>query len=212
MRHVGVRFSDVEIVDLVKAWLATSLAFGVFFLVGSMSVSEISFASFIFVVGIAAITAGLGFIGHELMHKFTANHFGVQAEFRSNDQMLVISIIIAFFGLILAAPGAVQIYGNITRRESGLISVAGPAANIVLALLFLPLALYTIKNGTADTLLGIIGMYGLMINGLLGAFNLIPFWGFDGEKVLNWHKGWYFTALFIAGILVVSAFAITTLG
>jgi Zn-dependent protease len=209
MRQAGIRFSDVEIVDLLKAWLATSLAFGIFFLVGSVSITQINFTAFVLIVGIAAITAGLGFIVHELMHKFTAHHFGVQAEFRSNDGMLVVSIIIAFFGLIFAAPGAVQIYGNITRRENGLISLAGPAANIVLALLFLPLALYTTKNGMGDTLLGLIGMYGLMINGLLGAFNLIPFWGFDGEKVLQWHKGWYFTALFLGGILVVAGFVIT---
>src|SRR4051812_42365151 len=135
MRHAQVSFSDVERVDLLKAWLATSIAFGIFFLAGEQGWADITFTQFLMTIGLAAVTAGLGFIGHELMHKLTANHFGVHAEFRSHDGMLVLSILIAFLGVIFAAPGAVYMAGNVTRRESGIISASGPAANIALALL-----------------------------------------------------------------------------
>jgi Zn-dependent protease len=194
-RHI--HFSNVEIVDLIKAWLATSVAFAIFFTVGS----DVEFGAFILFMLIAAFTAGVGFLLHELMHKFTANRFGVAAEFRSHDLMLVVMILFAFLGFIFAAPGAVQIYGHVTRKENGIISLAGPATNIILALLFMPMAF---TSGFFQA----IGTYGMMINALLGAFNLIPLWGFDGQKVLHWHKGWYFGTLVAAGVLVVASFAI----
>jgi len=203
MRHVKVEFSDIERVDLLKAWLATSLAFGVFFLAGA-GLDKITFAHFIVVVGLAAVTAGLGFIGHELMHKFTANHFGVHAEFRSNDQMLVVSILVAFLGFIFAAPGAVQIYGSVTRRENGIISAAGPATNMVLALLFLPLMI------SSNPLIVQVGGTGFLVNAILGAFNLIPLWGLDGHKVLSWSRPIYITMVVIGAVLVVLAYRLVT--
>lgn len=202
MRYASMRFSPREKIDLLKAWLATSLAFGIFFLQGRMS--EATFLSFGLVVGLAAFTAGIGFIGHELMHKYAAHHFGVQGEFRSNDTMLLISILIAFLGVIFAAPGAVYMFGNITKRENGIISVAGPAANIVLAVLFGLLLFSSIP------LLQLIGTTGFLINALLGVFNLIPFGDFDGVKVLAWHKGVYFSLLALGAVLVVLAFMVSS--
>jgi Zn-dependent protease len=73
---------------------------------------------------------------------------------------------------------------------------------MALALLFLPLVF------TASPLLQSIGGYGVFINAFLGAFNLIPFFGLDGEKVLHWNKGWYFGSLIIAGALVAMAFMV----
>jgi Zn-dependent protease len=140
-------------------------------------------------------------VGHELMHKVTSFRFGVHAEFRSNDQMLVLSILIAFLGVIFAAPGAVHIWGHVSRRENGIISAAGPAANMVLALLFLPLVFATAP------LLHLIGTIGLLVNALLGLFNLIPLWGFDGSKVLAWNKPVYFVMVVLGAVLVVFSYS-----
>jgi Zn-dependent protease len=199
MRHARVRFSSIERIDLLKAWLATSVAFGIFFL-GAGNLTKTSFLGFISIISLAAVTAGLGFVGHELMHKFTANRFGVEAEFRSNDVMLVVSILFAFLGFIFAAPGAVHILGSITRRENGLISAAGPAANMVLALLFMPLACF------GDTLAGVIGRIGLFVNAMLGVFNMIPVWNLDGTKILAWNKAAYFGMIAAGGALLALAF------
>ena len=201
MRYARVRFSDIERIDLIKAWAATSVAFGVYFMAAS-GYANASFAAFLVFVSLAAVTAGVGFVGHELMHKFTAHHFGVEAEFRSHDTMLVVSILIAFFGFIFAAPGAVQIYGHITRRENGIISAAGPASNMVLAALFLPLIF--VQNPIVQS----IGTMGLLVNAILGAFNLIPVWNLDGAKILGWSKPVYFSMLVIAAILVVLAYTV----
>ena len=202
MRTVSQRlsFSPIEVSDLIKAWVATAIAFAIYFNAGALE--KLTFMSFVIMMLIAGLTAGVGFLLHELMHKFSAHRFGVHSEFRSNDTMLVVMILLSFLGLIFAAPGAVYFTAETTKRERGLISLAGPATNMALALLFAPLIL-------VGGVVGAIGVYGMLINALLGAFNLIPFWGFDGEKVLHWHKGWYFASLAIAGILVVAAFTIT---
>ena len=191
-------FSSRERVDLLKAWLATSLAFGVFFLTG-MGLKNASITAFAFVVIIAAITAGAGFILHELAHKLTANRFGVHSEFRSHDQMLVISIIIAFLGVIFAAPGAVYMTADVTRKESGIISAAGPIANIIIASAFLAGVLLTPN----ESLLHAVSIYGLLINAMLGAFNMIPFGVLDGQKVMAWNFRMWAVGIGFAVVLLL---------
>lgn len=166
--------------ELVKAWLATSLAFGI--LIYSAE------KSFLFSILVAAFTVGLGFLAHELMHRYMARRFKKHAEFHANNQMLIIAILMSFLGVIIAAPGAVYISGMVSRRENGIIALAGPATNLVLALLFIPL-FWVIPS---------IAYYGFMINALMGMFNLIPLPGFDGEKVLAWNKRIFFTVGAIA--------------
>jgi Zn-dependent protease len=75
---------------------------------------------------------------HELAHKFTAMRFGYWAEFRKDNQMLLIAVVLAALaGVVFAAPGATVVYGDrIGRRENGLISAAGPATSLALALGF----------------------------------------------------------------------------
>lgn len=171
-----------ERVELLKAWLATSLAFGILIYGDS--------GRFLFSVLVAAFTVGLGFIAHELSHRYAAFKFRKHAEFRANNTMLILSVLMSFLGFIIAAPGAVWIGGLVTRKESGIIAAAGPIANLVIAALFIPL-LWVIPS---------VAHYGFMINALLGLFNLIPIHGFDGEKVMGWSKPWYFV---IGGIAVL---------
>ena len=54
--------------------------------------------------------------------------------------MLVLAILMSFFGFIFAAPGAVVIKASyIHPSKNGKISLAGPLTNIILALLFFAL-------------------------------------------------------------------------
>jgi Zn-dependent protease len=127
------------------------------------------------------LVVGSSFVLHELLHKFTAQHFGFWSEFRANYVTLLLSILFAFAThIVFAAPGATMIYGpSITKRQNGIISAAGPLLNLALAGLYLLLA-------PLGGLLSYIGIYGFAINIWLSAFNLLPIGPLDGRKVLDW--------------------------
>ena len=171
-------FSKIEIHDLVKAWLILSLAFAIFF-VGGFGITTTFFTAFI----VSLLTVGTAFILHELGHKFLAQHYGCFAEFRSFDFMLILSVIMSFFGFVFIAPGAVMIFGPIGKKRNGIISMLGPLTNILLALIFAALFLLTP--------LKLVGQYGFVINSWLALFNLIPISFFDGKKIFDWNKAVY---------------------
>jgi Zn-dependent protease len=167
-----------EAFEFLKAWVGTALAFAVLY----RNLDELSFITILL---ITAFTAGLGVILHELAHRVVARYFGATAHFVANDAMLVLSVLIAFSGFLFAAPGAVWHSGWLTKRQSGLIAAAGPATNMVLALLFLG-ALAIVQNVTRSPVI-IYGLFlGFSINGVLGLFNMLPFGPIDGAKILNW--------------------------
>ncbi len=191
-----MKFSNKEIKDLLFAGFMISLAFAVLF-AGSYKIllnfDFILILSFI----LAFFTAGLGFLLHEIMHKFVARKYGLWAEFRAFHSMLWLALLFSFFGFIFAAPGAVFIRGRIDKEKNGKISLAGPMTNIVLGILFLILFILFEKNG----LLKLFFENGLTINALLGAFNMIPAMPFDGAKVFVWNKSIYWITTLIAVVL-----------
>ncbi len=192
-----IKTSSTELIDIVKAWTALSLAFAFIYSGASLlsgSISRVFSLTFPKLFLISLCTAGLGFLLHELAHKFVAQHYGCTAEFRAWDQYLYLAVGLAVVvGFIFAAPGAVMISGMVTRKENGIISIAGPLTNYLLALIFLVLALLFPAGRLVFTI-------GLSINIWLGLFNLIPFGPLDGAKVFHWNKiAW--GAGVLAGIL-----------
>jgi Zn-dependent protease len=178
-----MKFSNIEIEHLLKAWIAISLAFAIILTPGR-NVTNPVFTTMLLVSG---FTVGLGFLLHELGHKFMAQKYHCFAEFRAFNAMLVLAIAMSFTGFIFAAPGAVMINGYVNKERNGKISVAGPAVNLILGVLFLILLLLGFVN--------IFTEYGLLINAWLAAFNMIPFMNLDGKKILNWSKPVYFSVL-----------------
>jgi Zn-dependent protease len=187
----SINTSRKELIDIIKAWAAISLAFAILLGGSTLSFNLISLFT------IAGLSVGFGFIAHELAHKVVAQRYGCKAEFRSFDQMLILAVVMSFFGFILAAPGAVMISGPVGKKRNGKISSAGAIANLIVAAGFLSL-LFIPVTGT----LLLIAKYGFMINTWLALFNLIPVWMFDGKKVLNWSKPVYFTLLGISMIFM----------
>lgn len=177
----NISTSRTELIDLIKAWIAISLAFAI--LLGG-SILSLNFINFFM---ISSLSVGLGFIAHEMAHKIVAQKYGCKAEFRAWNQMLILAIIMAFFGFVIAAPGAVMISGPVGRRRNGKISAAGAIANLVVATICLSLLLIPVTG-----ILFLIARYGFLINTWLALFNMIPFWMFDGRKVYNWNKALYF--------------------
>ena len=92
-------------------------------------------------------------------------------------------------GFIFAAPGAVMISGMVTRKENGHISVAGPAMNFILGLLFLALMYFVpVSFSFGGRVFTEMWAIGFRVNMWLGLFNLIPFGPLDGFKVFHWNK------------------------
>ena len=120
-------------VELLKAWAGTTLAYAI------LQTGAQNLLTFRFLIGllVAGVVCGLAFVFHELAHRIVARRFGAEAHFVANNAWLILSIVIAFAGLFIAAPGAVWHRGYLTERQGGLIALAGPATNLVFALLFL---------------------------------------------------------------------------
>ena len=182
-----MRFSSKEIKELFVAWLMISIAFAI-------AMSGFSFTKeFIISVVASAFTVGVGFVFHELAHKYMAQKYHCFAEFNYNPSMLVFAVLISFLGVVFAAPGAVVISGNTIHRNYGKIFAAGPIANLIISGLFFAAFLF---NGL------LILRYGFLINAWLALFNMIPIANFDGLKIMAWSKTAYWTILAASAMLV----------
>lgn len=199
------RISTRERQDLGIAWLALALAFTLA-LVGGFSAIGMQLGTAALFFLLSLITVGVGFVLHELAHKFTAMRYGYWAEFQKDNQMLLVAVAIAaLVGVVFAAPGATMIYGpNLSKRENGVISVAGPVTNLLLAI---PFGLLVIGGMMFDPgwFVTLVGAVGVKINAMLAAFNMLPIGPLDGRKVLAWNPGIFIAVIAVSFVLLFGA-------
>ncbi len=152
----------------------------------------------------------LGFIFHELAHKFVAKKFGVEAFFKLWPQGLGIGLLFAFLSpLKFLAPGAVVVYAHkfkrwhyrldrvytsphgsgVSEAEMGWITTAGPLVNITFATLF-------------SVFPDAISQQIAFINAWLAFFNLLPIPPLDGSKIFLW-RGWLWLFLTIVAVALM---------
>ncbi len=134
-------------------------------------------------VGAALIISFLGFVLHELGHKFTAQHFGHWSEFRANWFWLLFA---SAFVLLpphfpVAAPGATWHTAE-ERRDQGRISAMGPLINCGIAVAALPFTVGRV-NTAPEFLAGVV----VLFNAQLALVNLLPFGILDGKAILRWN-------------------------
>ena len=199
------RISERERKDLGIAWLALALAFTLA-LIGGFSATGLDLGRAALLFLLSLITVGVAFVLHELAHKFTAMRYGYWAEFQKDNQMLLVAVAIAaLVGVVFAAPGATMIYGpNLSKRENGVISVAGPVTNLLLAI---PFGLLVIGGMMFDPgwFVTLVGAVGVKINAMLAAFNMLPIGPLDGRKVLAWNPGIFIAVIAVSFVLLFGA-------
>ena len=204
------RISRREEFDLFIAWIAISLAFAIIFLRGSGRTDPVIALLYL---GVSLLTVGIGFILHEMAHKFTALKYGFWAEFRKDNTMLVVAVALAaLVGVVFAAPGATVIYDvngrGISREQNGRISIAGPVVNLLLCIPFIALLILGGSISTTGNLVTMTGMIGLQVNAMIAAFNMLPISVLDGRKVLAWNAGVFVMMILAAfGMLLLSFYS-----
>lgn len=212
------RITRREEADLFIAWLAISLSFAIikiapYGILGPLQ--SVSLVTALIYLGIALLTVGIGFILHEMAHKFTAIRYGYWAEFRKDNNMLLVAVALAsLVGFVFAAPGATVIYSTdgrgLTREQNGKISAAGPVVNLLLCIPFA--ALLVVAGGLTSlngNILAQAGLAGIQINAMIAAFNMLPISILDGNKVFSWNIPVFLLLILAAfGTLVASFYLI----
>jgi len=167
-----MKFTASEIRDLLISLIIISLAFALLF-------SNRDLISILSLLPVMLVVVGLGFIFHELAHKFVAIRYGYWAEYKMWIEGLFLCLVTAYFGFVFAAPGAVYIHGEyISKSDNGKISIAGSITNLLFAILFLLIFLFSGASWA---------FFGMFINGFLAFFNQLPIFGLDGSKVIKWN-------------------------
>lgn len=168
----NMKFTRREINDLLISWAVLSFALAVLWwgidrplLILRMMPQSI-------------IAVGTGFAFHEMAHKYTAQRYGLAAEFRRWDFGLLMAVISSFLGFLFAAPGAVHIFGYAETKVMIKTSIAGPIANFIVALISLGLSSFVSNN-----FLFFLAYFNLF----LALFNLLPIPPLDGSKVLKYN-------------------------
>ncbi|NJK81418.1 MAG: site-2 protease family protein [Chloroflexaceae bacterium] len=173
-----------ERMEFIKAGAGTALAYAIFFSGGNIFQSDF-FRNLL----IAMFTAGLAVVIHEYAHRLLARSYGADAYFKANDGMLVMSILIAFASFFVAAPGAVYPRGFLSQQRIGMVALAGPASNFLLAGIFMAIFIVlSITQTPVPIFWRILIIMAYDINAWLGLFNLIPIAPFDGEKIWRWNR------------------------
>lgn len=181
------KFSRIEIKHLLISISVLTIAFS-FALSGNNLITAVSngydLDNLFLYIPLSFLGILTAFFFHELSHKFMAQKHGLWAEFRMFSQGLYLALILGIFTpFVFAAPGAVMFRGGSRTYETGQIAMAGPLANIIIALITYPLYVYVFSNTPIGTIIRFI----CLINAFLAMFNLLPFGPLDGTKIIRWN-------------------------
>ena len=155
------------------------------------------------------------FMVHEMAHKFTAQHYGMWSEFRMTTAGYYMSAIAIVFSIPIFGTGVVLSSGASSTDEDAKVNLAGPVSNLVLgslmSLIILGIA-FSEPSAILYFLVVIVLRPALILNGMLGLFNMIPFQPFDGGTVFQWNKGiWAIVAIGLLTLLIIGYLGVSFL-
>lgn len=189
-------FSSQEKIDLLISWISLSIAFALM-----ISPTVLQITNLLVAFPIALLSVGTGFVFHELAHREAAKHYGFHSEFRAWYPGLVLAfalVLITGGRFIFAAPGATYYLAtNPTKKQDGVISIAGPLVNLIVGTILVLIGLFVSGN-----FFQYMFVQAGMINYFFALFNMIPIWPFDGSKVIKWRGDYWLIVTGVAAILV----------
>ncbi len=191
-----------EVRDIALADVVLIFAFAFTLVGGALFAGSTSLSGFLALIPVVALAVTLSFVLHELMHKFVAQHYGAMAGFRTSYSGLMITLVTGFLGFLIGIPGATMIYAsNFTKRENGIVSLAGPLTNFVVFAVFLGISFAI--NPAPGSYAGSAIALTMEISILLAFFNMLPIFPLDGSKVLYWNRPVYFSTLAVIFVLMM---------
>ena len=211
-RYRRKRFSKIEIRDLTIASILVILvgisAFGRPYGILAAFQIIINILLPLNLVWIPIATSGLfliAFIGHELAHKFVAQHYGMWSEFRMTMMGYYLSLFAIIFSLPIFGTGIVYTSGSGDVDEEGKAKLAGPMLNLIFAMaLIIVSILVKAISGGIDYYILIMLQNGIIINGFFALFNMIPIQPFDGANIRRWNQPvWIVTTVALIFALIV---------
>jgi len=179
IQDFGLGFSRVEATQFWISVVVMTLAFAIWYIGGAWYLGvyfQLGGASLVLLIITGSFVAVMtAFLLHELAHKAVAQRIGVVAEYRYSPIGLLVGLVTAAIGWIIALPGAVVVSDRVNPRQHVKISGAGPATNLVFAAVFIGLsvALGTAPGRFREPIPIFIGTIAFF-NVLLAGFNLIP--------------------------------------
>lgn len=195
------KFSQTELQHLAVAYFVLVICFAIVLSTGwgGLLLGGFDISMFIYIgLPVSLIAVGLGFILHEVAHKFAAQRYGCWSEFRYDPRGLMWALGLSIFiGIVWAAPGATWFSGRVTKKENAIISLAGPAVNITIAIILIPLFIL-LPLGDLSFYLFFSGW----IIAFLAVFNLLPIPPLDGSKIWKWNLGIYIFVFAIAILIL----------
>ena len=178
--EAGMKFSQGEIIQILIAMAVLTLAFS-FALAPYPPLTHLN--DVLNNLPLSFLAIATAFVCHEIAHKYMGQKYGYWSEFRMFPQGLLFALFLGVaVGIVFAAPGAVQIFGNPTREESGKMAAAGPSTNLAIS------GISTLLFFSSSGYLGYLFFFIAYINAFLAFFNLLPFGPLDGMKIFRWKK------------------------
>ena len=206
------KFSRIEIAHLLISISVLTIAFSLLITRNNVLYGLLyGFKPYLLPYGILLSFLGIvtAFFFHEISHKFMAQKHGLWAEYRMFPQGLRLALLLGIFTpVVFAAPGAVLFRGGSRTFETGQIAIAGPLANIIIAMITLPIYVFVLFE---ESMIAQIMAFICIINAFLATFNLLPFGPLDGAKIIRWNVNVWIFLLVISITLTAIIFQRFTL-
>ena len=197
------KFSRVEIIHIFISMVILTFAFAIALPPETILSGNFKLVDFPFYLLLSFLGIATAFLFHEMSHKLMAQRYGLWAEYRMFPLGLLISLLLSFTGFVFAAPGAVMFLGGSRDYESGKIAMVGPLANIIVAVIILPLYVFVFFESID---IGVLLNFIIKINLILATFNLLPIGPLDGTKIIRWSAAVWISMLIISITLLVILF------